>query len=325
MKELKVLSDKELFDALKQRICPYHQNYLAMYSSIFNGIIKNPAFMLIPIDDHMVHRGDGVFEVIKYRHGYIYQFQAHLKRLRNSASKVDIVPPVSYAEIGEIVKKTIKAADAKDGVIHIYLSRGPGGFSVNPFETEGSQLYVVITKWQEYPLYYYQRGVKAIVSHIPVKPGFFAQIKSCNYLPNVLMRYQAIKAGADFAIGLDESGCLAEGATESVGIVSDDGYLKFPEFKRILQGITLKRVVTLSGALEKAGLIKGTRFTSIALDEIYKAKELLLFGTTIDIVPVVELEGKVIGSGRPGPVFLALKELFDHDVFSPEVSEPVDG
>jgi branched-chain amino acid aminotransferase len=271
----------------------------------------------------MVHRGDGVFEVIKYRHGYIYQFQAHLDRLKTSAEAVEIKPPVDYGEIKKIVKDTVRLTKTKDGIIHIYISRGPGGFSVNPFESEQSQLYVVITRWKEVPTRYYREGVKVIVSDIPVKPGFFAQIKSCNYLPNVLMKQQAIKARADFAVNLDEKGNLAEGATESIGLVTKEGFLKFPEFKRILRGITLGRVAILAKELEKRRLIKGIKFGDISLEEVYAAQEVFLFGTTIDVLPVTIFAGKKIGSGRPGPVFFALKELFETDIFSLDISEPI--
>ncbi len=318
-----MLSSKEVFDRFIKRKRCYHADYLAMYSSLLGGVVTNPSLMLIPIDDHMVHRGDGIFEVIKYRHGYIYQFQAHLERLKASAEAVGIKPPVDYEEIKHIVKDTVRLTKTKDGVIHIYVSRGPGGFSVNPFESEGSQLYVVITKWKEVPARYYQEGVRVIVSDIPVKPGLFAQIKSCNYLPNVLMKQQAIKAGADFAVNLDEEGNLAEGATESVGIVTKDGFLKFPVFKRILRGITLGRVVVLAKELEKRCLIKGITFGAIPLEEVYTAQEVLLFGTTIDVLPVSIFAGKKIGTGRPGPVFFALKELFEADIFSSGVSESI--
>ena len=320
---LSLLSPKEAFYRFVQRKRPYHNDYLAMYSTLLGGVVTDPSLMLIPIDDHMVHRGDGVFEVIKYRHGYIYQLQAHLDRLKTSAEAVEIKPPVDYREIKQIVKDTVRLTKTKDGIIHIYLSRGPGSFSVNPFESEGPQLYVVITKWKELPARYFQEGVRVIVSDIPVKPGFFVRIKSCNYLPTVLIKQQAIKAGADFAVNLDEEGNLAEGATESIGFVTKDGFLKFPEFKRILKGITLQRVAVLANELEKKQLIKGVKFEAFSLEEIYTAQEVFLFGTTIDVLPVTIFAGKKIGTGRPGPVFFALKELFETDVFSLEVSEPI--
>lgn len=319
----KLLSVEEIFSFLKDLNFPHQKDYLAMYSSFFGGVITEPNFMLLPIDDHMVHRGDGVFEVIKFCKKRIYQFDAHLERLKNSANLIGLKIPFSLKEIKEIVKETIKITKANDGIIHIYISRGFGSFSVNPFETIGSQLYVVITRLKPLPARYEKEGVKVIISKIPIKPGFFAQIKSCNYLSNVLMKKEALEAGADFAISLDEDGFLAEGATESIGLVSKDNYLKFPEFKRVLKGITLQRAMILAENLVKKGLIKGVKLSPISLEDAYNAKEILLLGTTIDVLPVTWFEGKIVGDGKPGPVARNLKNLFEKDIFSEEVSEPV--
>jgi len=320
---VEVFSPEKFLEKIKTIKYSHQQSYLAMYSSLLGGVVTEPSLMWIPIDDHIVHRGDGVFEVIKCCKGYIYQFQAHLQRLQKSAQGIGLEFPLSLPELKQRIRETIKAARVKDCVIRIFLSRGPGGFSVNPFESIGTQLYIVITKWLPPDKKHLQKGVKAIISKIPLKSGFFAQIKSCNYLPNVLMKKEAIQKGADYAIGLDENGYLAEGATESVGIVSTDGYLKFPESNRILEGITLKRAFFLSQELVKTKLIRGVHFCPISLEEAYKAKEILLLGTTIDVLPVVSLQGKRIGDGFPGAVFKAFKGLFEQDLFS-DVSEPID-
>ena len=320
---VKVFTPEEFLEKVKTIKYSHQQSYLAMYSSLLDGMVTEPSLMLIPIDDHMIHRGDGVFEVIKCCKGYIYQLQAHLQRLQKSAQAIGLEFPLSLSKLKQRIRETIKVAQVKDCVIRIFLSRGPGGFSVNPFESIGTQLYIVITKWLPPDKKHFQKGVKAIITRIPLKSGFFAQIKSCNYLPNVLMKKEAIQKGADYAIGLDENGYLTEGATESVGIVSTDGYLRFPESKRVLEGITLKRAFFLSQKLTKMGLITGVRFCPISLGEVYKSKEILLLGTTIDVLPVVSLQGKCVGDGRPGPVFKAFKELFEQDLFS-DVSEPID-
>jgi len=320
---VKLLSPEQIFSQLVSQKAFYQNEYLAMYSSLWGGVVTNHGLMLVPIDDHMVHRGDAVFEVIKCQHGRIYQFDAHLERLKTSAKAIDIIPAFSFTEIKNIVRGTVRLSQAQDCVIHIYLSRGPGGFGVNPFESKGSQLYVVVTKWQPPPRRFYEEGVKVVLSHIPVKPGFFAKIKSCNYLPNVLMKKEALEAGADFAVALDEKGNLAEGATESIGLVSADGHLKFPQFERILRGITLQRAAFLGQKLKQEGLIKDILFCSIPLDEVYKAKEIFLFGTTVDVLPVVSFEGRTIGCGKPGQIFRVFKSLFEKDLFSEDVSEPI--
>jgi branched-chain amino acid aminotransferase len=320
---LKVFTPKEFLSRLKQIRYAHQDNYLAMYSSVLGGVVTHPEFMLIPIDDHIVHRGDGVFEVFKCQRGRIYQLEAHLRRLQDSIQALGLKLPVSTSSLKGIVRETIKITQVKDCLIHIYLSRGPGGFSVNPFETIGTQLYVVVTKLIPLPKQYFQSGVKVIISRVPPKPDFFAKIKSCNYLPNVLMKKEALERGAHYAVGMDEDGYLTEGSTENFGLVSVDGYLKFPKISRILKGVTLERAFFLAQDLVKQGMLKEVSFCSITLEDVYEAKEVLLLGTTFNILPVVFFEGQTIGSGNPGRVFVALKELFEKDLYLEGVSEPI--
>ncbi len=318
---IKVLSERDILAYKEAFLQPYHADYLAMFSSIFGGIIKEPIFMMIPMDDHMVHRGDGIFEVVKCQSGWLYQIDAHLRRLENSAKIIGLKLPAFFKDIKQIIKKTVKAGGEKNCLVRIFVSRGPGGFTTNPFECLESQIYVVVTRLNKPPLEHYTQGVKVIISKIPIKPGVFAQVKSCNYLPNVLMKKEAIEAGAHYAILLDEKGFLAEGATESIGILSKSNYLKFPKFGRILKSITVSRLANLAKSLVKQGLLKDIVFRDIPVEEVYTAKEVFLLGTTIDVLPVTSFEGREVNHGRPGSVAKALKTLIERDVFCKEVSE----
>jgi branched-subunit amino acid aminotransferase/4-amino-4-deoxychorismate lyase len=142
-------------------------------------------------------------------------------------------------------------------------SRGPGSFNANPLDCPSSQVYVNVISYQPPPARYYETGVSLVTSRIPIKTSFFATVKSCNYLPNALMKREALLSGHDYAVALDENGFLAEGATENIGILSAEGYLIFPGFERTLAGITVQRIAELAHALEKEGLIKGTGFAGI--------------------------------------------------------------
>lgn len=320
---IKILSERDILSYKETLVRPHHADYLAMFSSIFGGIVKEPIFMMIPIDDHMVHRGDAIFEVIKCQSGWLYQMDAHIKRLENSAKAIGIKLPTSLKDIKHIVKETIRAGGEKDCLVRIFVSRGPGGFTPNPFECLESQIYVVVTRLNKPPLEHYAQGVKVIISKIPIKPGIFAQVKSCNYLPNVLMKKEAIEAGAHYAVLLDERGFLAEGATESIGILSKSNYLKFPKFGRILKGITVSRLANLAKCLIKQGFLRDIAFRDIPVEEVYTAKEVFLLGTTIDVLPVTSFENKKINHGRPGLVAKTLRELIERDVFCKEVSEHI--
>lgn len=301
-------------DVFSQSPGPWSSNYLSMYSSFLGGVVKDPTLMTIPIDDHIVHRGDGVFEVIKCVDGKIYQLDNHLKRLERSAVAISLPLPRYWEDIKTILIQTIRYGGERNCLIRLFVSRGPGGFTTNPFECPESHLYVIVTKILSYSEELYRRGVSVIVSSTPIKPSYFANIKTCNYLPNVLMKREAVISGADYSIALDESGFLTEGSTESLGVVSRDSILKFPRFDRTLKGITLSRACDLALTLVEKGILKGVCFSDITKEEAYGAREIILLGTTFDILPVVRFDGHRIGQGSPGPVFNGLRVLFHHDI-----------
>jgi branched-chain amino acid aminotransferase len=270
--------------------------------------------MLVPIDDHLVHRGDGVFDVIRCVGGKIYQMEAHLRRLERSAKSIALTLPPQYEEIREIISTLVRKGGQRDCIVRIIVSRGPGSFTTNPYDCVSSQLYIVIIPYRHPPDECYQVGIPIVTSRVPIKKAFFATIKSCNYLQNVLMKMEAIDEGCEYAIALDDEGFLAEGSTENVGIVSEDRILRFPGFEKTLAGITVERIFELSHTLVDEGLIRGVQFSKITMDEARRSSEMVLTGTSINILPVVQLDGKTIGNGSPGPVYGLLSEMLLEDM-----------
>ena len=293
---------------------PWQEDYLVMYSSQWRGFVTDPRLMMVPVDDHLVHRGDGVFDVMRCVKGNIYQMEAHLQRLERSAESISLNLPPDYRQIRDIIKTLILAGGEKECLIRVTLSRGPGGFSTNPYECPLSHIYVVVVRYHSLPEKLYQDGIPIVTSRIPIKKSYFATIKSCNYLPNVLMKMEAIQAGCKYSVALDEGGCLAEGSTENVGVVSSDGVLKFPGFEKTLAGITVKRIFELAEGLARDGVIKDVKFEKIPLNEAYLSSEVMLFGTSINILPVVSFDGKTVGDGAPGPLYLKLSSLLWKDM-----------
>ncbi len=309
-----IISPENFIDRQLKLRKNYHSQYFAMYSSVWNGIVTDPVLMMVPIDDHMVHRGDAVFEAFKCVNGNLYNVHRHLKRLEFSASQIAIKLPFTLEDILRVVKETIRVTSQKDCLVRLFVSRGPGGFTTDPYECPESQLYVVVTSLRCPPKEKYEKGVRVKLSSIPAKPGFFANIKSCNYLPNVLMKKEAMDSGVDFVICLDENGCLCESTTENFGMVSYDKVLMLPKFDRILRGTTVVRVSELAQRLVEEGKINGVEFTDIKVEEAVKAKEMMMFGTTFDILPIVEFNGTLIGSGKPGKVYKELYRLLVDDI-----------
>ena len=293
---------------------PHHAGYFAMYSSVYDGIVTDPVLMMLPLDDHMVHRGDGIFEALKAVNGNIYNLQGHLERLANSARGLALPMPELFSQVNEIVIATVKAGGSPDVMIRIFVSRGPGGFAVNPYECPASQLYVVVTALGSPFMKLHPEGARVRTSAIAAKSAHMANIKNCNYAPNVLMKKEAVDAGVDFSVGFDENGFMTEGATENMGIVSRDNRLLFPKLDRVLAGTTMLRLMALARERLHTGQVAHVGFADISRTDILQAKEFLVAGTTINVAAAVSLDGQAIGEGRPGPIYGALNSLLERDL-----------
>ncbi len=318
------LSFADTVQHLQNNRSVYQETYLSMYSTWYAGIVTDPALMLVPIDDHMVHRGDGIFEAFKCVQGNIYLLGAHLDRLQRSAELIDLNWPMSRSAMQEAIMETIRAGNKRDALIRLYVSRGPGDFSPNPYASTGSQLYIVATSLSEPEAQIREQGCSLAFSRVPLKPGIFSTVKSCNYLPNALMKKEAVDLGVDYTVGLNEQGCLAEGPTENLGLVSQDCKLLVPGFERILRGTTLIRAMHLAQELMDTGDLNAILEVDLRPDDLMQAKEVILFGTTIDALPVVTCQGQAIGNGSPGPICRKLFELLRRDQLEArEVLTPV--
>ncbi|MBM4155474.1 MAG: aminodeoxychorismate lyase [Lentisphaerae bacterium] len=303
---------------------PWHDHYYAMYSGALGGIVTDPAGMTVPADDHVVHRGDGVFETIKCVDGHVYGLAPHLARLSASAERIGLRVPCGPADLTAVILATLRAGGRRDALVRVILSRGPGGFGVAPAECPEPGLYVIAYRLTPPFMDAHPDGAKAVTVDVPIKPGFLAVIKTCNYLPNALMKAAAHAAGADFPVAFDERGFLAEGATENLGIVTREKVLQVPRSGRILDGITVQRVFALAPAAVRGGLLAGVGVADIPRAAMDAASEILVFGTTPDVTAVVQFDGRPVGSGRPGPVQAALNRLLTDDIRSnAELRTPV--
>lgn len=302
---MKLLNDTLFLEALKNRVSGIRLEYKAFYSSFLEGVTTEPHHMIVPIDDHMVHRGDAVFEAVKFVEGHVYALERHLERLEVSAANIALPLPMPRAELTTRILETIRVSRLRTGLIRLFLSRGPGGFTTNPFETIGTQVYCAITTLTPPTSVKYETGVRTGWSKIAVKEGFFARTKTCNYLPNVLMKKEALDRKLDFVISRDEDGFVAEGSTENFGLIDKNGRLVIPTYDRILRGITAVRAIELANAIGVGG--ENRRITEA---EIHQAKGAVMLGTTIDILPVASFENHAFGP-VPGETRKLMKALED--------------
>lgn len=311
---IKELKSEEIISDLVATSAGARGRYAAMYSSWYGGITRDVRLMMLPIDDHGFHRGDAVFEAIKMIDGRIYALDAHLERMARSAAMIGLTLPKSHSDLRAIAIETSRVSGLRDAILRYYVSRGPGSFSPNPYESIGAQVYLVVTELKPVAEEAYARGVSCKVSSFIAKQDFFANIKSCNYLTNVLMKKEAVDAGVDFTVSCDESGNLAEGATENFAIISRDRDFLVPGFERTLRGVTVTRAMELAVQLVKNGVLRGIRHAQISVNDVRDAREAMFLGTTLDCLPVTRFEGHAIGSATPGPVAKMLRELLKQDM-----------
>ena len=302
----------------------YHADYYAMYSSWWNGITTEPNLMVVPVDDHMVHRGDGLFETFKCVDGAVYNLEAHLARLENGAKAIALQMPWSRGDIRRIIGEVLKAGGRRDALIRIFVSRGPGGHSANPYECPVPLLMVLAIRLPPPFMASHPDGARVGLSAVPNKEGMFAQVKSVNYLPNVLMKKQAVDAGVDFMLGFDKDGHMTELPTENFGIVTTERVLKVPRPDHILAGTTMGRVLALArDHLVPAGVLAGVEEADVPRAELETAAEMLVFGTSPHVTAVTEFAGRPVGDGKPGPVWRELSRLFEADLKNPAMLTPV--
>lgn len=293
---------------------PYH----LFYSSLWDGYVRDPALMVIPFDDHLTHRGDGVFETMKCLNGAVYNLDAHLQRLQRSAYQVGLAFRRGPEALRAKVLEALEEAAQPNCAVRVVLSRGPGGMGVSPTESEGSALYILVYGGGEPFMKRHPEGAKLRKSRVPIKPPVFATAKTCNYIPNVLMKGEAEIWHVDFMVGVDPHGHITESATENIGIVSKKGRLVFPPLDTVLAGTTMLRVSELAQKLESEGSLKGVVFRPIREEELYEAHEILAVGTTLNVASVVEYNGRKVGDGKPGPIGRALDALIERDTLENE-------
>jgi branched-chain amino acid aminotransferase len=296
---------------------PWQAPYLAMYASVWGGIVTDPGLMLVPIDDHMVHRGDAVFDTCKCVGGGLYNLGAHLDRLEQSAAAVHMGVPCDRGALVELIRDTVRAGGKPDASVRVLVSRGPGSFGCSPYDCPEPALYIMVTDLPPSFMDTHPEGATAAISAIPAKPPFFAGVKNCNYLPNVLMKKEAKDRGVDFMIALDAGGFLTEGPTENIGIVDSEGTLIFPKLDNILAGTTMLRVVELARELAPRNTgPSDVIFRDITPAEAEAATEMLIVGTTPNVTAVRRFNDRNFDRALEGPVFRSLSGALEQDILT---------
>ncbi len=261
----------------------------------------------ISVFDHGLLYGDGVFEGIRVYNGTIFEHEAHIQRLYESAKVIRLPIRLSQSELISAVEETVKANNIDNGYIRLLITRGVGTLGLNPFICKESSIIIIADKIQLYPEELYEKGMK-VISATTVRNHPLAippQVKSMNYLNNILAKIEALDYNVPEAIMYNHEGYVAEATGDNVFIVKNGTvYTPYVE-SGSLEGITRNVVIRLAGKNNLEVVKKNlTRF------DLYVCDELFLTGTAAEVIGVVEIDGRTIGEGTPGPITRMLREKF---------------
>ena len=264
-----------------------------------NGRLVPEAEATVSVFDHGLLYGDGVFEGMRAYGGRVFRMQEHLDRLWHSARAIALEIPTTKAALAKAVDETVAANGLPDGYIRLVVTRGSGTLGLDPNRTRDPQVIVIVDTIALYPREHYERGLRIVTAATQRShpAALSPRIKSLNYLNNIMAKLEGLQAGCVEALMLNHKGEVAECTGDNVFVVRSGVLLTPPPDAGILEGITRNAVMELARA---AGI--DCREATLVRHDLYTADECFLTGTAAEVIPVVEIDGRKIGSGVPGPV-----------------------
>ncbi len=265
----------------------------------------------VSVFDHGLLYGDGVFEGIRVYSGRILKLRSHLERLFQSAHSIFLNVGHSLDDVDRIVRAAVAHNGIVDGYIRLIATRGVGPLGVNPLQCPASSLIVITDSLAVYPAAHYEQGISlATATTLQKHPmSLNPRVKSLNYLPNMMAKLEAIRAGADEAVLLNSLGFVTECVGENIFTVNRVGEKDVittpPVEAGILLGVTRGVVMTLA-----ADLGYSVREANMTRHDLFAADEIFLTGTGAEIVPVNSYDGQVVSGGKPGPCTRRLMEAY---------------
>jgi len=273
-----------------------------------NGKFYDKSDAKISVFDHGLLYGDGVFEGIRSYNRLVFKLKEHIDRLFESAQSIMLEIPLNKEELIKGVISTLKENNLKDAYIRMVVTRGEGDLGLDPRKCRGNATIIIITdKILLYPERFYKEGLKIVtvptIRNLP--EALNPQIKSLNYLNNILAKIEAVNAGCDEAIMLDSLGYVAECTGDNIFIVKRNHAFTPPQCMGTLRGITRDTVLEIA---RKSNI--SVHEHVITRHEVYISDECFLTGTAAEIIPVVMVDGRKIGTGKPGKLTLSLMNKF---------------
>jgi branched-chain amino acid aminotransferase len=261
----------------------------------------------ISVFDHGLLYGDGVFEGLRAYNGKVFRLDEHITRLYESAKAIWLTIPISPEQMADAVNESVRINQIKDGYIRLVVTRGAGTLGLDPNRCSNPQVIIIADAISLYPKELYEKGLEIVtVSVQRMHPAALnPRIKSLNYLNNVLAKIEGLQAGCIEALMLNHKGEVAECTGDNIFLVRRGSLWTPPLEAGILEGVTRDAVIEIARA---AGI--EVHEAPLTKHDVYVADECFLTGTAAELIPVVKVDSRTIGTGKPGPMFRDLEKRF---------------
>ncbi|OGX68226.1 MAG: branched-chain-amino-acid transaminase [Paenibacillus sp. RIFOXYA1_FULL_44_5] len=272
-----------------------------------NGQYVSKENATISVYDHGFLYGDGIFEGIRFYNGNIFKCKEHLNRLYDSAKSLNLQIPLTYPEMEAALVETIRRNELRDGYIRLVVSRGDGNLGLDPRRCAKANVIIIVEQLSIYPEEAYINGLNtvSVSTRRNIPDALNPKIKSLNYLNNILVKMQANLAGVGEAIMLNAQGYVAEGSSDNIFIIKNNKVFTPPCYLGALEGITRAAIMDIC---QKVGYeLREEPFT---LHDVYVADEVFFTGTAAEVIAVREVDGRIIGDGKAGPITTHLLKEF---------------
>lgn len=272
-----------------------------------NGKFYDKENATISVFDHGLLYGDGVFEGMRSYNGKVFRLNVHIDRLWLSAKAIHLEIPISKEDMCKAVNDTLAINSLKDAYIRLVITRGSGSLGLDPNRCSHPRIIIITDKISLYPQELYDNGLEIVTaSTIRNHPASLSpRIKSLNYLNNIMAKLEGLQAGCSEALMMNHKGEICECTGDNIFLVRNGVVLTPPTDAGILEGVTRGAVID---AASEAGI--PLKEISLTRHDVYIADECFLTGSAVEIIPVVKLDGRMIGDGKPGPITKKLLALF---------------
>jgi branched-chain amino acid aminotransferase len=261
----------------------------------------------ISVYDHGLLYGDGVFEGVRVYGGRIFRLSEHLERLYDSAKAIWLTVPMPLEEMAAATEEAVRRSGITEAYIRHIVTRGVGDLGLDPRKCPKPSVIIIVDTIKLWPEEVYETGLKVVTAGTPIpqRESLSPRVKSLNYLAHILAKIEGVQAGADEVLMLDSAGSVAEGSGQNIFVVKHGHIMTPPPFAGILKGVTRDVVMELA-----RGAGYDVRETMLNRYDVYTADEAFFTGTAAEVVAIRQVDGRLIGAGKSGPVTRDLRARF---------------